>query len=83
MVQIPITMPYTRVVHSAISTCGYSPLAIILTFTLSGVIAAGGVVIRCFQYPAGMPIASSCSAAISAACHPPPRDADASLSPIQ
>ena len=31
----------------------------------------------------GMPLASTCSAAISAACHPPPADNEAHLLPVQ
>jgi hypothetical protein len=35
------------------------------------------------RYPASIPLASTCSAAISAACHPPPGDEDAYLFPLQ
>jgi hypothetical protein len=33
--------------------------------------------------PKGMPLASTCSAAISAACHPPAADTEAHLLPVQ
>ena len=33
--------------------------------------------------PKGMPLASTCSAAISAACHPPAADMEAHLLPVQ
>ena len=35
------------------------------------------------RYPAGMPLASTCSAAISAACHRSLDDRDASVLPVQ
>jgi hypothetical protein len=67
-----------------ISTCGYSPSAIILTTVLGSVIAIGGVLLGRYRtYAAGMPLAGSCSAAISAACHPLVEDEDASLKPVQ
>jgi hypothetical protein len=82
-VQISITDAHTRQVIDEISTCGYSPVAIILTTIIAFVIAGGGVPVSRLWYPAGMPLASSNSAAISAACHPPPEDVDASVLPVQ
>jgi hypothetical protein len=35
------------------------------------------------KYPEGMPLVSTCSVAISAACHPPDEDRDAHLLPVQ
>ena len=35
------------------------------------------------KYPEGMPIASTCSAAISAACHRPVEDKEAYLFPVE
>jgi hypothetical protein len=68
----------------SISTCGFSPAAIILTFALGTALAIAGIVFAVFRYyPPGIPLAGSCSAAISAACHPPPDDTDASLKPLQ
>jgi hypothetical protein len=85
LVQIMVTDLKTRRTDPAeqISTCGYSPLGIILGTVTMTVIALGGIIIGFFQYPAGMPLAASCSAAISAACHPPPEDVDASVKPVQ
>jgi hypothetical protein len=34
-------------------------------------------------FPAGMPLAASCLAAIGAACHPPLEDVDASVKAVQ
>ncbi|KAI4660818.1 uncharacterized protein J4E79_005386 [Alternaria viburni] len=82
-VQISITDMHTRKAASEVSTCGYSPVAIILTTVVGFTIAAGGLVISRFWYPAGIPLASSCSAAISAACHAPLEDVNASLLPVQ
>lgn len=90
LVRITVTKYYpqdgSRIVDEGerISTCGYSPSAIILTFVTGSVIAIGGILMgRYLKYPPGMPMAASCSAAISAACHPPPEDDQASLLPVQ
>jgi hypothetical protein len=85
MVQITVTDAETRKIapKDQISTCGYSPFAIILTVVTATVIAISGIAIGRLRFPAGMPVASSCSAAISAACHPPPGDEDAQLLPVQ
>jgi hypothetical protein len=41
-------------------------------------------VVNAMRYlPEGMPLASTCSAAISAACHPPAADTEAHLLPVQ
>ena len=67
-----------------LTTCGFSPAAIILTFVLCTILAIAGVVMAIFRhYPPGIPLAGSCSAAISAACHPPSDDVNASLRPLQ
>ena len=63
----------------AISTCGYSPIAIILVIILGSLIVLVGIVHGFRKGRAGMPLVGSCSAAISAACHPPAADTDASL----
>ncbi|KAL6709804.1 hypothetical protein ACN47E_000589 [Coniothyrium glycines] len=83
-VRITVLDAHNRnVVANQISTCGYSPIAIILTTILGSLIAIGGVIMARFKYPVGMPLAGSCSAAISAACHPSFDDLDASLLPLQ
>jgi len=65
-----------------ISTCAYSPNALILLMVLGTVVIAWASVLALRRYPPGMALASSSSAAISAACHPRPDDPDASLLPI-
>lgn len=54
---------------AAISTCGYSPVAIILTMLIGVILAAFIAVLGFRRYKPGIPLAGSCSAAISAACH--------------
>lgn len=85
MVQITVFDTKTRSILSdqQISSCGFSPLAIIMATIVTSIMAAGGVVMGSFKYPAGMPLVGSCSAAISASCHPPDTDMDAQLRPVQ
>ena len=66
-----------------LSSCGFSPGAIILTLIVASIIALGAILTALRRFPSGMPLASTCSAAISAACHPSPDDVDASVLPVQ
>jgi hypothetical protein len=66
-----------------ISTCGFSPIAMILTIITATIVYGSGLYMSMFKYTKGIPLASSCSAAISAACHPPAEDVNAGLLPIQ
>lgn len=50
-------------------TCGYSPLAIIFMITVVGILGALVAILAFRKFRTGMPIAGSCSVAISAACH--------------
>ena len=55
--------------------CGYSPIAILITIVIGILVLLGGIANGFRRYPeVGIPLAGSCSAAISAACHPPPGD---------
>lgn len=65
-----------------ISTCAYSPNARLLLMVLGTVVIAWASILALRRYPPGMALASSSSAAISAACHPRPDDADTSLLPV-
>ncbi|KAE8148804.1 hypothetical protein BDV25DRAFT_168224 [Aspergillus avenaceus] len=67
---------------AGIMTCGYSPIAMVLTLTLAGLsfIALGAIGAR--RYRSNMPLSGGCSAALSAACHPPEGDVDAALKPV-
>ncbi|KAH6865739.1 hypothetical protein BKA58DRAFT_461727 [Alternaria rosae] len=82
-VQVSITDLHTRKAVNEISTCGYYPVAIILTTVVGFTIVAGAFVISRFWCLAGIPLASSCPAAISAACHALSEDVNASLLPVQ
>jgi hypothetical protein len=57
-------------------SCGYSPLAIILVIVLSFFIFAFLLWFSAKRFGSHMPIAATCSAAISATCHPPKIMAD-------
>lgn len=87
MVQINVTVVKDSLriddLQSSISTCGYSPLAIIFSTAIGAAIVLGGVLVSLRKYPSGMPLASSCSAAISAACHSLEDDIDAAVLPVQ
>jgi len=63
---------------AAIYTCGFSPSAILTTIIVGSVVLCLGIANGFRQYKPGIPLAGSCSAAISAACHPPPGDEGAS-----
>ena len=65
-----------EVPNASISTCGYSPIAIICVIVFGFLVVLVGVANGFRKTKGGMPLAGSCSAAISAACHAP--DADAS-----
>lgn len=65
-----------------VSTCGYSCLAIIFTIILGSIMVIAGILNGFRRLKPGMPLAGSRSAAISAACHALPGDADAAVLPI-
>ncbi|KAA8652739.1 uncharacterized protein ATNIH1004_001644 [Aspergillus tanneri] len=64
------------------SSVGYSPIAMIFSIGVLAlaIIAMIGIGLR--RLKAHMPIAGTCSAAISAACHPPIGDEDAASKPV-
>lgn len=65
-----------------ISTCGYSNIAIITVIPVGFIAVVFGIANGFRKYPAGMPLVGSNSAAISAACHRPKDDVDASVLPV-
>ena len=67
----------------SISTCGYSNIAIIFVISFGSILPLIAIAHGFRKYPSGMPLAASCSAAISAACHPPEADTDAASKPLQ
>ena len=68
--------------YDSISTCGYSPMALIFVICLGAVLVLIGIACGFFKSKGDMPLAGSCSAAISAACHPPESDVNASTKPL-
>ena len=69
----------TEVPGEDISTCGYSPMALIAVIILGSIVVLLGICFGFRKSRGGMPLAGSCSAAISAACHPLETDVDASM----
>ena len=65
------------------SDIGFSPIGIVFAFSLAlTMILALGVVAVLKKFPDTIPLMSTNSAAISAACHPPADDIDAYLLPV-
>ena len=64
------------------STCGYSPMAMIFVIILGSIVVLLGICFGFRKSRGGMPLAGSCSAAISTAYHPPEGDANASTKRI-
>lgn len=75
-------------VHDQLSTstssrgCGHSPISIFIGLLVSSVAILTLLGLSCRRLKSRMPLATHCSAAISAACHPPPDDDDAALKPV-
>ncbi|KAL9044336.1 MAG: hypothetical protein Q9214_002519 [Letrouitia sp. 1 TL-2023] len=82
VVQIHILEHGTQSIQ-LISSCGYSPGAIVLAIIVGTLIFLGAIIIGSQKYPTGMPLTATCSAGISAACHAPTDDVDASVLPVQ
>jgi hypothetical protein len=61
----------------------YSPLAIICALAVSLLLLGLLIALSFRKLCPGLPMAGSCSALISAACHPPPEEGDAGLLPVQ
>ncbi|KAE8374338.1 hypothetical protein BDV26DRAFT_45048 [Aspergillus bertholletiae] len=65
-----------------ITACGYSPLAIITALAVAILMFAVLTTVSTFKLKPDIPVIGSCSAAISAACHPPEDDVDAAGKPL-
>ena len=72
-----------RAKYGSETACSFSLKAMFLTILIgtTAMVILIGLGLR--RLRSDMPVASSCSAAISAACHPPPGDTDASLKSVQ
>ncbi|KAK0653277.1 hypothetical protein DIS24_g6270 [Lasiodiplodia hormozganensis] len=57
--------------RESVTTCGYSPMGIILTAIVAACLVLTGFGMGLRHLDSDMPVAGGCSAAISAACHPP------------
>lgn len=66
-----------------IASCGFSPIAMLIVIVLGVLIIIGCWIIGRMKYDPSMPLAGSSSVAISAACHRPEWDVDASVNPVQ
>lgn len=63
------------------STCGSSPRAIICAMLLSLIICTA-LALGARRFKSNMPLVGNCSAAISAACHPPAGDKEGAFEPV-
>ncbi|OJD38566.1 uncharacterized protein BKCO1_4000234 [Diplodia corticola] len=64
-----------------IITCGYSPLGMLITLVILAILAGFALIIGSRRLEPGIPMAGSCSMAISAACHVP--EGTSELSPVK
>lgn len=63
--------------YSEFSNCGYSPIAIIFSVVAAGILLLSAVIFMFRRFePGAPPVVGTCSAAISAACHPMVKDED-------
>ncbi|KAL8889335.1 MAG: hypothetical protein Q9215_003364 [Flavoplaca cf. flavocitrina] len=60
--------------YDEIWDCGYLPRALLITICLGAAVLMVGIGMGFRKYKPGIPLVGSCSAAISAACHPPQGD---------
>jgi hypothetical protein len=60
-----------RDLTASFSTCGYSPISMVFVLLLGVMSVLVGVGLGMIPVKPGIPLAASCSAAISAACHIP------------
>ena len=79
-----VTFYYQDMVDEGASftRCGYSCIAIIFAIILASVMVLVCIMNGFRRYHSGLPLAGSCSLAISAACHRPADDPDAAKLPL-
>ncbi|KUJ12911.1 uncharacterized protein LY89DRAFT_721741 [Mollisia scopiformis] len=68
---------------SRVTTIGYSCIAIFCALIIGGVTMLCSIAVGFRQYDDGIPLVGSCSAAISAACHPPKEDSMVHLKAVK
>jgi hypothetical protein len=64
------------------TACGYSPLAIISALAVGFLMFTVLVIVSSFKLKPDIPVVGGCSFAMSAACHPPEKDADMADKPL-
>lgn len=67
----------------SILTCGFSCIALIFLIGIGWLVFITGVGMGLRRYQGGMPLAGSCSAALSAACHRLQDEPDVALVPVK
>ena len=67
---------------TSVSKCGYSLIAMIFVLIVGALAVLLGLANGFRKYKPGIPFTGNCSAAISAACHPPKTDKDASTKAV-
>ena len=67
----------------SIITCGFSCIALIFLIGIGWLIFITGVGLGLRRYDRGIPLVGSCSAALSAACHPPEDEIGVALVPVK
>ena len=84
LVKIDAYGPYQEPLPDAGTlTCGYSSCALFITIIIGGIMLLPLAILGSRTLDARIPLAGSCSLAISAACHQPLKDNEASRLPIQ
>ena len=68
---------------AALTTCGFSPIAIVCTLVAGVIIGTATFMLAFRRFRTTMPLVGSCSGAISAACHRPRWDTRASTMAVQ
>lgn len=70
--------------ESNITVAGYSPLGIMISLNIGLILVSDLLLLALRRFPSGMPLASTCSAFISAACRPPlPENEETYRVPVQ
>ena len=76
--------PAHHTIHNIVTQCGYSPIAVIISVIVAGITVVVSVLNGFRRYETGIPLAATCSAAISAACHPDlDEEPNAAFEPVQ
>ncbi|KAH7359931.1 hypothetical protein BKA66DRAFT_500046 [Pyrenochaeta sp. MPI-SDFR-AT-0127] len=75
-------IPYTESLRGSVATVGYSPLAVLVALIWGIVMVLALVAMGFRRYKPGIPLVGSCSAAISAACHPDPSEGNITRGPL-